>query len=260
MTRHFNSASRVCTILQKAAVFKTQNLNVGGFGFGANSRAVDVWSTVFGFPAESSVERNLQVGAMLKVLHNEIELAYQTVKATVSVSPELYEDAYQNARTCASVDNLSQAWDTQVQLLSAETLRALGFCAEIVPDEEQPINPEELASLAQQVEELRSAVINGALPNDAKAFLLNQILIIEDAIRKYPLQGGRAFGSGMAEAVAEMARHENIVKQNSRSEEFNSLRKVWNFIREKNTDVDVIMKVLAGGATIAGIAGKLIGS
>ena len=264
MPKHFNSVSRVCTILQKATSLGTNvpvAAGTGGFGGGgiSTTKAIDAWAMVFGIPGESLPERNLQVGVMLGVLYNEIELAHQKTSNT-TFSPDLYESAYHNAKACINIETLSQAWDAQIRSLTAETIRSLMFCAEALPNEEQPIAPEDLASLSQQVEQLRSLVNDGKLPEDVKSFLLNQIRIIEEAIRRYPIQGNKAFGNGIVETAAEIALHQDIVEQHSQSEEFSSLGRVWKFIRERNTDVEIILKVIMVGQAAAAFAGHLLGS
>ena len=66
---------------------------------------------------------------------------------------------------------------------------------------------------------------------------------MERGLRKYKVQGSRAFSDAMVDAMVEFVRNEEVVKENEDKDAFATLRKTWITIKEKTADADTAFKV-----------------
>lgn len=244
MPKNVNSAYRVYSILEVAA---RQNINVS---------ALEAWASTFSVPGTSSPRRNVFIAQLLGLLHDQIEDAHRKM-VTSPYSPSLYQSAFSSIGQVIKIEGLSQYWRDFAPYLNSTTMQALVFCSEVLPNEEALIDEQGLAYLAKELQDLKIRLGKSDLPDDVKAFILLQVQIIENALLEYIISGRKVFTEALVRAAAEAAEDPDLATRSTSTDEFATLKKVWNFIKETNANVDPVLKILTAGTALATFAGNL---
>jgi hypothetical protein len=230
MPLNINPAFRVARLLDKAASQQ------------GHLKPLEVWGRVFEFGDKYSLY-TFEIVKMMGLLYDEVLLTLAKMQAT-DYSDHLYTEAINNAREALDVGALeSSQWSSKEHLLSIQTRQALHFCAELLPDEEEFILDTELEQLWEQLQALRTAVVDSSVPGQVKTFVLEQIGIIEQAIRNYPIIGIRAFRSALPEGVASFIENREMVRnvldaedvdkevREEVQEQLTILRRIWGQVQ-----------------------------
>ncbi|HEY0019361.1 MAG TPA: hypothetical protein VGC13_23875 [Longimicrobium sp.] len=172
-----------------------------------------------------------------------------------NISDELYANAFRSALRAIDPSHLGASWSNYQPLITPETLNALAFCSELLPDEGQLLETEEIDSLWAKLEALRTDVATSDLPDEVRRFILEQIGIIEKALDDYEITGARAFRRALVEGSLSYAEHETAVDEHKDAPEVKALSGIWGTLTKMNERSEAVQKLLTSGMKI----GRLIG-
>lgn len=248
--KYSNSAHRILNIIQIAAPS------------GGNNPTTTVWANVFGLDAELAKSDPHFVHQKLTLFRAELDLLASAM-ATTGFSEKLYKPYINNISRTVSVTNIGAAWSSYSSNLGADTILAINFCAEILPDESE-CDFDSLTEIIDSITKLREQVENSDLHEVTKSFVLSQISIIEKAIQNYPITGvdsiKRAFSEGFSDICsrADNIREEDADIRSKVGEFWVKLRKVGGAAVEADKIVSAVVKLVENGDKLKdGIAGLL---
>jgi hypothetical protein len=219
MFKKINSASRLNAVLSQAA------------GMADSVAALTIWSSIFPIQEPNDVRKALRVSERLQWLFQELEILRSQMRAK-NFSEELYTSAFNRIEQAISPLGLLAAWSSVKQHLAPETLIVLGFCTELLPDEESQIDPKELDDVRYQVQELEGLLEASSLPDGLKALIRHHIELIRRALDQYPIAGAKALREAARTALGELVEVRDTVRESSKTEEVSKLGAIWKKIND----------------------------
>jgi hypothetical protein len=226
MPNNINSASRLVAILKS---IPSQN---------PNRQPIEVWSDLFMIQDVNPHRKTILVGERLSAMHREIELVQEQMRKA-NFSDHLYGAAVSHIENALSAMLLATQWSQVLQYLTPETFVALSFCGEILPDEESIIEPNELTSIAAQVQELEDSLAASTLPPRLLALMRHHIDLIRRALAEYPIAGAKALREAARIALGEIIEIKETVTANREAPELGKLGAVWKHV---NGAADIALK------------------
>lgn len=219
MPNNVNSASRLVALLKSIPSHPD------------NTQTLEVWSKLFEIKEAKPHRKTILVGERLGAMHREIELVQEQMRKA-NFSESLYATAVSHVENALSAMLLPGSWNQARQYLTPETLVALSFCGEILPDEESSIEPSELASIAAQVQDLEDSLAASTLPPRLFALIKHHIDLIRRALAEYPISGAKALREAARTALGEIIEVKEAVTANREVSEIGKLGAVWKHVNE----------------------------
>jgi hypothetical protein len=214
MSKHINAASRLHTILVQATGMQT------------NATALAVWGGVFQIQEEVDSRKALIVSERLRWLHQELDIL-RSQMANANISEELYTAAFNCIEHAISTLLLPSTWNNGVQYLKPETLVALQYCSEILPDEESQIDPQTIEEIRSMVQELEGMLSSSDIPESLIRLIRHHIELINRALDQYPFTGAMALREAARTARGELVEVRDVVKEHSQTREVSQLGSIW---------------------------------
>jgi len=241
--KNINSAYRVRLILKKASSIRDQE------------KVHSVWNQALDINEDDLQKRRVLVSRCLGDLHEEVESIKSDMEGT-GYSQNLYLSALNNCNSIFSVQHLESQWQGPKKNLTDNLFTVLGFCSEILPNEENEVNQQsldELAALTLQMKEMLSVSELGA---GVKRIIESQINNMDEALSKYRSVGARAFNSALQSAVGEVVLSEDVLKSASNTPEVGKLKEMYRKLSEVARSVS---EVNSGVDTVVSISNKVSG-
>jgi hypothetical protein len=226
MPKNVNSASRLVALLRGIPAHPD------------NTQTLEVWAKLFGVTEANPHKKAAVVAEHLNAMYREVELVRQQMEKA-NYSQELYARAVSHVENALSTMLLPGTWNQARQYLNAETFVALAFCGEILPDEEAPIAPEVLASIAAQVKELEDSLAGSETPLRLRRLIEHHIALIRQALAEYPIAGAKALREAARTALGEIVEVRDTVESNRETPQVSKLGAVWKKVNEA---ADVALK------------------
>ena len=210
-----NSATRIQTILQQA------------IGQPGNLPVVDCWAKLLNIDEININKKSILVAERLGCLYRELELIAPQMR-NKNFSEKLYKNAINQIEHALSTMLLSGSWNQVTQYLPKETFVALGFCTEILTDEESQVSQDELDEILANVQELRASTIDSNLPIRLRQLVEHHIVLIEKALAEYPICGAKALREAVYTGIGELIKDKEIVDDNKEASEVIKLANIWD--------------------------------
>lgn len=214
MAKNINSASRILSIIDSVK---------------AKSDATpvhDVWGEVFSIENKDRSRKTFAVSRCLADLHDEVEFV-RSEMTRLGYSENLYNTTLNKCNALFAVQALMSKWQSMKQQITPEVPIALGFCSEILPNEEDPIDEDSLDDLKRMAADLREALSGSKLPKYTQNIIDKHITKIEEALAKYRAVGAKAFEEVLQSAYGEVIANEQAFKEAKGSAELGKLSAMW---------------------------------
>jgi hypothetical protein len=192
---------------------------------------VEVWTQVFRITGSDAPTTAVEVARLVGLLRDQLNEVERKMRTT-SVRPQRYESAFNHLSNALDVQTLSRPWNQLNQYLRPEVLDAIGWCADTLPAEEDVIDPDHLAHFEEEVRVFGERIADSDLPDYVKAFILQQVDIIEQAIREYPVTGARAFRRGYVNSFVNFTENQDTFLEREDEEEMQTLRTFWSQLQD----------------------------
>lgn len=186
----------------------------------------DVWAEVFNIVEPDASRKNFRISRCLADLHDEVELV-RSEMLKLGYSPELYSSSLNSCNHVFAVQLITSQWASPKQHIKPEVLIALGFCSEILPNEEELVDTTNLEELAAMAVELKSILANSTLPPYTIHTIEKHLNKIEEAISKYRAVGSKALEDVVQSAYGEVIANEEMFKEAKGSPEVQKLSVIW---------------------------------
>lgn len=226
MPKNTNSASRLVNLLSNIP------------GHPDNTQTLEVWANVFAIEEPNPNKKSAAVAELLNAMYRELEVIRKQMAAG-DFSESLFAPSMMRMEHALSSLLLPGAWVQARQHLTAETLLALAFCGEILPDEESVIEPSEIAEIKFQVDELQALLTQSTLPIRLRVLVEHHIALIRRALAEYPIVGAKALREAAHTAYGELAEAQDAVTANKDAPEISKLGSVW---KKVNDATDLALK------------------
>ena len=226
MAKNLNSATRLLRILEKASEYQD------------NTQTLEAWAKLLGVSVDNPNRRAVEVGELVHAMHRELDLAAAGLKGA-NFSKSLYESAFSRIEHAISPMLLPATWNQVKQYLTPDVLTALAFCTEILPDEENQISTEELASIQEKVEELRVTLAEAETPPRLRQLIQHHIELIDRALSEYSVVGAKALREAGRTALGEMIEVKEELAPVKTSPAVSKLESAWAIV---NKAADIALK------------------
>ncbi|MEZ8356027.1 hypothetical protein [Vibrio sp. 10N.222.49.C12] len=189
------------------------------------------WGEVFELDTELVKRDPHEVYDKLMLVRKEVELVERLMKQT-TFSSNLYQPYLDRVKSTISLTNVSASWNNYKNKLSTDTILALGYCSEILEDED-PVDKEELEAILSSIQTLRQDIENSSISSGMYDFLMSQLNIIESAIQSYPIVGGAALKKAFSEGFTDLASRVDDISDGAENdhEKASNVAKVWGNLR-----------------------------
>lgn len=186
----------------------------------------EVWAEVFSINEKDQHKKNFSISRCLADLHDEVELV-RSEMLKLGYSEFLYNSSLNKCNTIFAVQSVMGSWRELKQHLTPEVPVSLGFCSEILPNEEGLIDEASLEDIKKMASELREFLINSTLPPRTKNIIEKHLNKIEEAISVYKAVGAKVFEDVLQSAYGEVIANETVFEEAKGSEEFSRLSQLW---------------------------------
>lgn len=219
MAKNINSAFRIREILnsvKEKAITKITH---------------DVWGEAFNISEKNIQKKVFTVSRCLADLHDEVELVRNDM-LTLGYTSNLYEPSLNKCNGIFSVQSIMGKWQPLKLQITPDIIIALGFCSEIIPNEEDLIEQASLDELSGLAGDLRETLKDSVLPPYTKSIIEKHLSKIEGAISSYRAVGAKALEDVMQSAYGEIVANETVLQKEKGSEELSKLSKLWQKTKE----------------------------
>lgn len=187
----------------------------------------EIWAEVFDILESDPRVTATKVVHMLSLLRDQANEVRRKMQDT-TVRAQQYEPALDRVLNALDILSLSATWNSYKPHLDGNVLSAIGWCADSLPFEEDVIDPDDLYRFEEEVKQFATDIASGDMPDYVKSFTLQQVGIIEQAIREYPIIGARAFKRGYANSFVNLTEHQETFIERQDEEEMQDLRGFWS--------------------------------
>jgi hypothetical protein len=230
MADKINSAYRINKILLGV---KTKN---------ERTSTLDVWAEAFGIESDRNSIKSIKVSRYLSYLHDELEVVRLELGKT-TFPEELYTRALARLEDAFSAANLGQQWEGSKRYLDENTMTSLAYWVAILPDEESLLSPEDLNEIANQIDELEKLLDAAELPPSLVKTIKNLVVLMRDALEKYPVQGVKALRTAATSAYGELSLVKDELKQTD-SKVVKTLGKLWDRFTKTVDNAETVEKAV----------------
>lgn len=219
MPKNINSASRLYSLFERT------------LGEPDNTQILEVWAKLLGVSESNANRKAALVSERLRWMHRELELVAEQMRES-GYSENLYAKAILNIEHAMSAMILPATWNQAKQYLGSDTLLALAFCSEILPDEESQISADELREIQALVDELRSSLSASELPSRLVALIQHHVELIQRALAEYPITGAKALREAARTGLGELIEVKETVRASRDTPEISKLVTAWKKVNE----------------------------
>jgi hypothetical protein len=242
---HTNSASRILSILKQAHEHEDAK------------KAFQVWADVFDIHENNQNKKNMEITRCLSLMHDEIELIQEEMELA-SYDEFQCRLLLNSVYNVLSVQSLMGQWNALKPQLTREVFLCLGYCRQILPDEEDTVDSQDVEEIYELISTLKSQLKDSSLPKFTQKMIQSHINGILKALHNYKILGASSLQSAMNSVVGELVVNEDVIMEAKDSEEFSTLVKI---VKKVNSVTDTVVKaekVLSSGAKIAGHGAKAL--
>jgi len=236
MAKNINSAYRIKEILD------TVRNNAD------KTPAHEVWSGVFGLSETNPQKKNFSISRCLADLHDEVEFV-RSEMLKAGYTANLYEPALNKCNSIFAVQLIPGQWAQPKQQITPEISTILGFCSEILPNEEDLIDTTNLEELSTMANELRELLSKSTLPPYTINVLEKHLVKIEEALSTYKIVGAKSLETVVQSAYGEIIANKEVFEDAKDSEELGKLSVIW---QKTKTTLD---GVTSANKRISGVQG-----
>jgi len=226
MNDHINSAFRVLDILERA---KKK---------GEKEKVHEVWAAIFEIEEADQNKKNFEVSRCLNQLHEEVETIRRQMSST-DFQSKLYEPWLNRINGILAVHALMNEWQGMKNTISGEVLLCLGFCKQILPDEESLIDEADVKELDEILASLEATLSDSTLPEFTQNLIRTHVESIRRALHSYNIVGAKALQAAMKSAVGEVVANDVVFTDARESEE---VTKVGELLRKLHCVTEKIVK------------------
>jgi len=214
MPKNINPAYRVREILNSV---KTKQ---------DKTPALEVWAEVFAIDESDQNKKYVSISRCLADLHDEVELI-RSEMLKFGYSENLYSSSLKKCNAAFAIQIITGQWQGPKQHITPEVLVALGFCSEILPNEEDLIDKADLDELRKMAADLRECLAKSTLAPYAKNIIEKHLNKIDEALLKYRITGVKALEDVMQSAYGEVIASEAVFEESKGSKEIGKLSVMW---------------------------------
>jgi len=223
-----------------------------------NQVTEQVWTEVFQIHEEDETRKAFEVSRCLNQLYDEIDIIEHLMRET-DFSKGLYKQYLDNARHAIVPHGVRSGWNSYNGHLSSDTILSIKFCSEILPEEEQEINPEDIKEIEASIAELEATLADSSIPLVLKRIIESHIIKIKEALYSYNIVGAKSLAEVVKSAYGEVFENQAVFEAAKGTEPVRRLSKVWQKVKEVADGAKTANDSLSAGVEIVDKGVKVIG-
>lgn len=200
--------------------------------------ALKGWSKALQIKMDDGIQSHLAIYHKIGILVGELDHLNDQLAASQH-SSEIYGPPLQKVGRALSPALFHLKCSHVKQYLTPDVITALGFCSEMLPDEEEAISEDDFRALVGLIHELELVLQDSTLPGSLVALIRRHIMLAETAIADYPLRGAASLKDAVKAAVGDLAIDASAIVGWT-PEAVSALRTLWERV---NKVADVAIKV-----------------
>lgn len=162
------------------------------------------WKSVLGVDGDGGVRFQSAIYHKVSLLVGELDhLRHQLASRGLSV--EIYGPSLEKVEQALSPLLINLKCAHVKQHLTPDVYTALGFCSDILANEEDSISEEDFSALVALINELELVLQDSSIPSSLVALIRRHILLAETAIADYPLRGAGSLKDAVKMAIGDLA-------------------------------------------------------
>ena len=236
MPANINSAYRIREILKNV---KSKN---------DTTPIHEIWAEEFGLEDLDQNKKNFSVSKYLANLHDEVELVRNEM-FKLDYSSKLFSPSLDACNSIFAVHTLMSQWKGIKLKITPEVMVVLGFCSEILPNEEDLLDQDSIDELQKVADDLRVVLNKSKLPQYTISIIEKHLNKIDEALSTYKIVGAKAFEEVLQSAYGEVIANEAIFEEAKGSEEISKLSIIWQ------KTMSTIDGVVSANKRISGVQG-----
>lgn len=254
MNKFSNSAKRILNIL------------ISLQGKSPQTSTAQIWAGVLGLDERTVDSDPYELNQELTLIREELNIVEEEMKGT-KFSEVLYKPYINQLKLVVTPNNLAAAWSNYKDNINPELILSIRYCSEILDDEED-VDFKELNDLLIKLDEFRKTLNKTKLGESTYRFILNQIGIIEKAIKNYPIIGNaaikKAFNEGFVDIVDKsydidsINANENINEKKGFFKMWENLKTIGKAVVEVDKIATALINLGNKGQSIADTATKFL--
>lgn len=225
-----------------------------------DSPVTDVWAYVFGLEVDPTLSKFAsahRVARTLSLMQEELVLLRDQLKRA-QILEGLWSDPLAQIEGAISVHQLSAPWTVGKAYLRPETLLALRFISEMLPNDEDDIDSNELLKLLDDVKSLQALIAHTTLPDSLRQLIARHLEDILRAIDRYKVIGAKAFKPPLDSSMADVYRAKDQIRENAQTPEISSFRAILETLDRFASAVGNYEKVVGIANRVGGYLADLM--
>lgn len=213
-------------------------------------KVFEVWADVFEIDENDQNKINLEISRCLNLMQDEID-SIQKDMGLPALDEFHCASILKSVNQLFAVHMLMSGWQGQRDKLTREVFLCLGYCREVLPDEESLISKNDFDEIHQLLNTLGSQLENSSLPSHTNNIIKNHIDGILKALHSYKIVGAESLQQAMKTIVGDVIVNEEIFSEAKGSKEIGTLKKLFRKVQTVSDKVVKTEKLLTSGAEIA---------
>jgi hypothetical protein len=236
MAQKVNSAYRINKVLNPQA-------------YKDSKPVIDAWAETFEIKESTPSVRCAIVSKKLSALYDEVQIISEQLKST-DYSEQLYLPHISRIQDAISPMLFNTTWNAVKSYLPADTMYAISFWSETLPNEELTISEEDLNEISEKVDELEGMLETSTLSPRLQSLIRQHINNIREALNEYEIRGFKSLKSTLHEAYGDLAELSEEIKNETNEDNVKVLMKVkttWEKIQDVVSSAETIDKLYSIG-------------
>ena len=242
-----NPAARVLNLLQ-SLIEKAPS---------ENSAMAENWFAILDVKQSDHNTRLIELTDKFRLIFHQIDLIKNQMHFSESDEFDCLSilDALNNIFQISQFD---KPWKFTKPLITRELLLCLGYCRELIPDDDQLIDAGELAEIYAELDSLQLAISSSSLPSHSKEIIMNFINRMRQVLSSYKITGITPAAEAITQATGEMyLKKEQIQLQADDEENAKLLRKFSTILQRIYDTTTKVSNITSSAVKIAEALAKL---
>lgn len=193
----YNSASRLRDIINAAVQRRT------------HENGLKIWAQLLHVNAQDPYDLHFETVSLLSAVRDEAKLVEQVLKDHGLIDDHLRQQLH-HLYEGVSMNSLFRDFNQTATMLHGGVQSMLTMAVALMPDDGSKLSQKDLEQLWAYREELANRLGDETLEPALKAFLTEQLRLIDRALAEYPVKGGATFRARTFDAFTNYAQHPEV--------------------------------------------------
>lgn len=214
MPNNINAASRVWMLLNNTR------------GYQSDKGAFSSWCKLFSVNGPDQNYNYISVANKLGLVYEELQSIREHLKES-NFNEEIFAPTFRKLESAISPQILHAKWGNVSQHLTDDVFTSLGYCSQILPNEEIEISEGDFADISELINELEQLLATDTIPKSLTKLIERHIAVIREAMANYTILGASALKQAVSNALGEIVVESDAFEENKDSPAVKKYGRLW---------------------------------